>query len=48
VQCNNAEDETQAENQDDDGIDLEAGGLVGVELCTLPSATSSTVPNTGE
>lgn len=31
VQRNNAEDENKRQNQDNDGVDLESGGLVGVE-----------------
>jgi hypothetical protein len=32
VQSNNAENEDQRQNKDDDRVDLETGGLVGVEL----------------
>lgn len=31
VKSNNAEDEDQRQNKDDDGVDLEAGTLIGVE-----------------
>lgn len=32
MHSHNTEDETQGENEDNDGVDLESGGLVGVEL----------------
>lgn len=32
MHSHNAEDETQGENENNDGVDLESGGLVGVEL----------------
>jgi len=31
VQSNDGEDEDQRENQDNDGVDLETGRLIGVE-----------------
>lgn len=33
VERNNADDEADGEHEDDDGVDLEAGRLVGVEPC---------------
>lgn len=30
---NDAEDEDKRKNEDDDGVNLEAGGLVGVQPC---------------
>lgn len=33
VQSNNAEDEHQGQNKDNDGVNLQAGRLVGVESC---------------
>jgi len=33
VKSNNAEDKDERENKDDDGVDLEAGRLIGVKSC---------------
>jgi hypothetical protein len=42
VKGDNAEDEYQRQNQDDDGIDLQARGLVGVEPQHGAAATAGT------
>lgn len=46
MQRNDAEDESHTEHHDDDGVDLESGGLVSVEFCSglLTKFRSSSPP----
>ena len=44
MQRDDAEDEAQGQNEHDDRVDLQAGGLVRIQLCTSPRLAHVSLP----